>query len=100
MITADNKNNNKDCDMGSIDLIALVKYAWAAIPPFMWKAWSLIDMRFKDMENDVKEVKKDLGRIETDGKVLVERSITQEKRLDVISEKLDKIYEILLNSNK
>lgn len=83
--------------MGSIDLVALIKYMWAALPPVMWKAWGLIDMRFRTVEDDVKEVKEDIHNVEAALKVLVERSENQEKRADDMSLKIDKIYEILMN---
>lgn len=83
--------------MGNVDLMALIKWLWAVLPPIMYKAWGLIDTRFKQVESDNKDVKSDLNNMKSSIEVLIERSGSQEKRQDDMSDKIDKIYDILMN---
>lgn len=89
--------------MGNVDLIAFIKWLWAALPPIMWKMWGIIDARFKQVEDDGKDVKEQLSNMKSSIEVLVERSGNQEKSQDTLrgelrdmSVKFDKLYELLM----
>lgn len=82
--------------MGNVDLVAFIKWLWAALPPIMWKMWGIIDARFKQVEDDGKDVKQELSNMKASIEVLIERSDNQKQRQDDISDKIDKIYEILM----
>lgn len=87
---------NKDVSVGSIDLLALLKYLWAAFIPIIMKGWQMIDRRMDKTETKVEILDKRVSEMSTDVKVLVERSGHQQEDINEIKELLMK----LLMSNK
>ncbi|AHK11281.1 hypothetical protein S140_175 [Shewanella sp. phage 1/40] len=97
------KQNNNDNTkggtfMGNIDVLALLKYLWAAFIPVVIKGWSMVDKRFEQTEHKVVEIDKRVSDMSSDVKVLVERSENQQKNIEEIKDLLTKL--LLDNKNK
>ena len=83
--------------MGSIDILALIKYLWAAFIPVVIKGWSMIDNRFEQTESKVTAIDKRVSDMSSDVKVLVERSENQQNDIAEIKELL---MQILLDKRR
>jgi len=99
------QNNNKDyLNMGNIDVLALIKYLWAAFIPIIIKGWSMVDKRFEQTEQRVEELHKNDSKTNAKIDVLVERSENQElslKRVDDSIKRLeDLLHKYILDSKK
>ena len=99
------QNNNRDyLNMGNIDVLALIKYLWAAFIPIILKGWSMVDKRFEQTEQRVEELHKNDSKTNAKIDVLVERSENQEislKRVDDSIKRLeDLLHKYILDSKK
>ena len=79
----------------NIELTALLKYLWAALIPVFMKGWNIVDSKFKTADTRITSIESKQSEMNSDLKVLIERSESQEKVSDAQTEKIDKIYDML-----
>ena len=84
----------------NIELTALLKYLWAALIPVIMKGWNIVDNKFKTADNRISSIEDKQAEMNADLKVLIERSENQEKVIDAQTDKIDKIYDMLVERSR
>ena len=93
-------NKIKEDTVMNIELTALLKYLWAVLIPVFMKGWNIVDNKFKTADNRVSSIEDKQSEMNADLKVLVERSENQEKVIDAQTEKINKIYDMLVERSR
>lgn len=76
--------------MANIEIVAFIKYLWAGFIPLAMRWHTMLNEKFTKHENQLEEHQDRLADLNTDVKVLVERTENLQKTIDEIKDLLMK----------